>query len=213
MISFSGIDCSGKSTQISKVKAFFESKKKKVVVVWSRGGYTPGILFLKKLFRNKKKKNKEDILKQSESFNKNPKKRKFLFIISLIDLFFYYAFVLRIKNIGKVLICDRYIWDTYIDFLIKYPDYNFENSFLWKLIQRTMLKPKKSFCLFVSPELSMFRSSLKEEPFPEDIETRKKRIHLYETEMKKNRWGHLVDASASIDNVFEIIKGFLDDQY
>jgi len=205
MISFSGIDCGGKSTQIENLCKEFEKRSIRHQVVWSRGGYTPGIEAIKKLIRGKKTYSNEEFVKNSEIVHSNPKKHKILLYASLIDLWFYYSVVMRIKGIGKTIICDRYIWDTYIDFKIKYGEYDFENGFWWKLTLKTMAKPKYSFVLFITPEESMRRSGLKYEPFPEKIEIRKKRIDMYVDELKNNRWNTVVDAMVSADEVFSQI--------
>lgn len=201
MISFSGIDCSGKSTQIDLLCKELDRQNKKYKVVWSRGGYTPGIEFVKKLLRGNKPVSKEERMAYSEKVSGNSKKKKLLFILSLIDLWFYYSIGLRFKSLGKTVICDRYIWDTYIDFKMKYPDYNFERGFWWRLTLKTMLKPKPSFCFFITAEESMYRSSLKDEPFPEPVEVRQQRIDMYVEELKNNRWQYIIDASKSIEEV------------
>lgn len=208
MISFSGIDCSGKSTQIDLLCKEFDKNKIKYQVVWSRGGYTPGIHFLKKLIRRRGADlTREEIVKYSEKVNKSPFKRKLLFRAGLIDLWFYYSVVLRIKELfGTTVICDRYIWDTYIDYKMKYPDIDFENGFWWRLTLKTMLKPKPSFVLFIPAEESMRRSELKDEPFPEPIEVRNDRINRYVDEVKNNRWDCMIDATKPIGVVFESIR-------
>lgn len=205
MISFSGIDCSGKSTQIDLLVKKLEAEGKKSEVIWSRGGYTPGVDFLKKIIRGGKTTTKEERLEQSAKVNENPKKRKLLFLASLMDLWRFYTISLRIKGIGKTIICDRYIWDTYIDFKMKYPEYDFERGFWWRLTLKTMVKPKPSFCLFIPAEMSMFRSSLKDEPFPEPIEVRQERIDWYVRELKNKRWQYEIDATKSIQEVFQSI--------
>ena len=70
----------------------------------------------------------------------------------------------------------------------------------------TMLKPKYSFCLTIPAEESMRRSDLKEEPFPEEIELRKKRIALYLNEIRNNRWAYVIDALQPIETVYSEIK-------
>jgi len=203
MISFSGIDCSGKSTQIDLLCKELDKQNKKYQVVWSRGGYTPGIEAVKRLLRGNKGASKEERVAYSEQVSGNSKKKKLLFTASLIDLWFYYSIVLRLKEFfGKIVICDRYIWDTYIDFKMKYPDYDFEHGFWWKLTLKTMMKPKPSFCLFIPAEESMRRSELKDEPFPEPVEVREKRIAMYVKELENNRWEKIIDATKTIDEVF-----------
>lgn len=206
MISFSGIDCSGKSTQIELLEELLKKKNISYQVIWSRGGYTPGIEFVKRVIRKGKKSTKEERIANSEQVNSNTKKRRMLFIASLIDLWFYYSIVLRVKGIKKLILCDRYIWDTYIDFKMKYPEYHFEKGFWWNLTLKTMVKPSPSFCFFIPAEESMRRSNLKDEPFPEPIEVRKKRINWYMKELKKNRWKHVINADKPIQDVFSDVR-------
>lgn len=206
MISFSGIDCCGKSTQIDLLCKDLEKQGKKYQVIWSRGGYTPGIERVKMLLRGGSSASKEEKISYSEQVNSNSKKRKLLFVASLMDLWFYYSVSLRLKEwFGTTVICDRYIWDTYIDFKIKYPDYDFERGFWWRLTLKTMLKPKASFCMFIPAEESMRRSSLKEEPFPESVEARRERIDWYVRERENNRWQYVIDATKSIEEVYSAI--------
>lgn len=204
MITFSGIDCSGKSTQIEKYCLVLDKQGKKYEVIWSRGGYTPGIMLLKKLFRNNKGKTREQIVAFSQETNSNPRKRKLLFIAGEIDLLLYYSIVLRLKELtGKTIICDRYIWDTYIDYRMRYPDYDIDNDLLWKRILKWMKKPDQSVVLTIPADESMRRSELKEEPFPEDKEKRIERINLYMKEILNGRWMHVIDADKPIEEVFK----------
>lgn len=211
MIAFSGIDCSGKSTQIAMLTKLLSERKKRTEVIWSRGGYTPGIEFIKRILRRGKKVSKEERIAYSANINSNPAKRKVLFIAGLIDLWFYYSIVLRIKDIGKIVICDRYVWDTYIDFKMKYGEYQFEKGFWWNLLLKTMVKPNPSICFFIPAEESMRRSSLKEEPFPEPIDVRQERLQWYMKELKNNRWNHIIDATQDINSVFENVIKILED--
>lgn len=207
MISFSGIDCSGKSTQINLLCKEYDQKGIKYQVIWSRGGYTPGIEKVKKLIRGGKSSSREEHVAHSNEVNENPKKRKILFIAALMDLWLYYSVVIRVKELmGTKIICDRYIWDTYIDFKMKYPEYDYEKGFWWRLTLKTMLKPDPSFVLFIPAEESMRRSDLKDEPFPEPIEVRDERIKRYIEEVGKGRWQHRIDATKSIDEVYQQIR-------
>jgi len=51
IVTFSGMDGAGKTTQINKLISNLENNKKDVSYIWARGGYTPGFELLKKIIR------------------------------------------------------------------------------------------------------------------------------------------------------------------
>ena len=99
MISFSGIDCGGKSTQIEKVKLAYEAKNKKVKVIHSRGGYTPMLEWFKTLIRSDKGGSAQDHAQYREAVHGNPKKRKLLLWLSIFDLGLYYGVYFRLVEL------------------------------------------------------------------------------------------------------------------
>ncbi len=211
MISFSGIDCGGKSTQIENVLAAFKASGKKCKVIHSRVGYTPMLEFFKTLIRTDKGYSAEEKAAYRESINTNSKKRKLLLWLSIFDLSIYYGLYFRIVELfGTTILADRYFWDSYIDLKMKYPDVAYEKWLVWKWCKSVFQKPEHSIIYVIPAEVSMYRSTLKEEPWPEPIEVRETRINLYMEEIENGRWANVIDATESIENVFnktmEIIK-------
>jgi len=203
MISFSGIDCGGKSTQIENVRRALEEKGKKCRVIHSRGGYTPLLEWFKTLIRSDRGGSAQDHAKYREEVHGNPKKRKLLLWLSIFDLGLYYGVWFRLVELtGVRVLADRYFWDSLIDFRMKYPEFAFENWLVWKIARAIYLKPKHSVIYTIPAELSMYRSTLKEEPWPEPIEVRKDRIERYMREIELGRWQHVIDATDSIDEVY-----------
>lgn len=204
MISFSGIDCGGKSTQIEKINEYLKAKGKRCKVVHSRGGYTPLLEFVKTLIRKDKGGKSEESEKYRAEVHGNPKKRKLLLWLSIYDLGMYYGVWFRLVELfGTTILADRYFWDSYIDFKMKYPEFDFERWLVWKIAKAIYKKPKHSIIYIIPAELSMYRSALKDEPWPEPVEVRRDRIDRYMAEIEKGRWKHVIDATPSIDEVFE----------
>ena len=188
-IVFSGLDCSGKSTQIGLLKEEFENRNKKSKMFWSRGGYTPGFQFLKDIIRKvaKKKLPKPGFTPQREKALSNPFILKVWLTIAMLDLMFYYTINLRVKSwFGYNIICDRYLMDTNIDFKLTYPNQETENWVLWKILKVVACKPDYHFVSTIPVAESVIRSKFKFEPYPDTPETLEKRLVLYNQNMKEN---------------------------
>ncbi len=214
LISFSGLDCAGKSTQIALLEEYLLKKGLPVAMIWSRGGYTPGIEGLKNVIRGGKSKAPEERTAEERKamMEAKPRGGKLLPWLSILDLVFYWGISFRKKSKGnKILICDRYYWDTYIDFSIKFPNYNFSKWLVWKLMTACYRKPEVSFVLTVTPEESMRRSELKFEPFPESKEKREIRLNLYLQEIKNGRWQYEIDCMRPIESIQEDIRRIVDE--
>ena len=190
IVFFSGLDCSGKSTQIEILNKKLKKDKQKVLVFWSRGGYTNGFQKLKDVIRgfSGKKLPKPGFTPEREKALSNPIIRRVWLTIAMIDLFYYYAIYLRIKYfLGYNIICDRYLLDTNIDFKLTYPKNNTDKWVLWRLIEIFALKPDFHFVSTVPVKESVIRSKFKFEPFPDSPEILAQRLELYNKDLKKNR--------------------------
>lgn len=213
MISFSGLDGAGKSTQIAKLSNYFESKRLRHTYFWSRGGYTPGISFFKQLLR----KSSSNLVpatagpskKRDDAF-KNTYIKKLWLTLSMIDLTFYYAIVLRFKKLlGFKIICDRYIIDTEIDFTLNFPDQKVERWWIWRLFKIVSPKPKHHFVLTIPVEESVRRSKLKNEPFPDSPQVLEIRLKKYLEYAHNNKYVHHIDGLRNIEEVANEINSIL----
>ncbi len=208
LISISGIDSSGKSTQINNIYNSF-SKKHKIKVLWSRVGYTPLMNFMKKiirLFAPKSIPKPGESKKRERVFSKNWV--QVLWInLAIIDLIFYYCIFFRILTLFRyVVIADRYIWDSYIDLKIKFSNFNVDRMLLWRILVFLHTKPNPSIILSIPLDESLSRSIIKNEPFSENKEERKIRLNFYNIEFSNNRWDYIVDGMDSEINVWTEIK-------
>jgi len=210
IIVFSGVDGAGKSTQIDLLKKQITGRRLSVSSVWSRGGYTPGFELLKKSVRIV-------LGKKSISSGRNEKRDKAMsnslvsrlwLMIAMLDLLVLYAVIVRIKSfLGRVVICDRYLGDTFIDFSLNFPSSNFENMWLWRFLVAISPESDVSFLFILPVEESMHRSKLKNEPFPDSKEVLERRLEIYVTSKLFNGQNWVkIDGLDSIDSSANLIK-------
>ena len=203
-IFFSGLDCSGKSTQIEILKEKFKQENSKVIVFWSRGGYTPGFQKLKDILRkfSGNKLPKSGNSKQRDKALSNPFIRRIWLSIAIIDLFYYYVVYLRIKYLfGYNIICDRHMLDTNIDFKIAYPKTNTDKWLIWKITKFLAMKPHYHFVSTIPVKESVIRSKNKFEPFPDSAETLEKRLTLYNLNLKQNKKLYFIDGMRDLNEI------------
>jgi len=182
LVTFSGIDGAGKTTQINLLKEYLSSSKVKYKYLWSRGGYTPGINSLKKMLRILLGRKAIPMGRSNERNKKmaNPFIAYVWLNLAILDLIFYYGVYIRFLNFnGFVILCDRYIGDTYIDFRLNFKGVPFEKFALWKLLKVVAPKADSSFLFLVPTEVSLKRSIEKDEPYPDSEEVLRDRLNLY----------------------------------
>ena len=119
LITFSGIDGAGKSTQIVILKKNLAHQGIKVKHIWARGGYTKGFETLKKIirliFRNKLP--ESGISEKRIKIIAKPWIAKLWIRIAILDLILLWCVYVRVfKIMGFYILCDRYIEDTALDF-------------------------------------------------------------------------------------------------
>lgn len=215
MITFSGIDSAGKSTYIDLLKKDFSNKNIKYKVVWSRGGYTSIFEFIKKTIRilaGKKLPKSGHSEQRDRMFRKNSVS-KVWYTIAILDLIRLYAITFRIyKLFGYVVICDRYIWDTYVDFYFQFSEGKLKNSLLWRILGFTHRKPDISFFFYISPEESLRRSIEKEELFAESLEKREERMKVYTRLNNSGKWKKSLNTEEkSINETWDVVRRHIED--
>lgn len=211
IVTFSGLDGSGKSTQIEALTEWLVKSGQKPVYLWARGGYTPGFMVIKRLMRRLMggRLPQPGVSVERKRAMGRPWVTRLWLQLSLIDLMVYWGVYLRLQHVlGRAVICDRYIDDTRLDFRRNFPSVPFEKMFLWRVLEWVTPRPDAAFMLWLPVEESMRRSREKKEPFPDDEETLAWRLQAYidETVFPADRYIRL-DCRRSVEVVSEDIIG------
>ncbi|WP_209332783.1 dTMP kinase [Lunatimonas salinarum] len=212
MIAFSGLDGAGKSTQIELLNDHLTKSGREVTIFWSRGGYTPGIEWMKTVLRKLKPSEipkERGHTEQRERAFEDTKVRKVWLNLALLDLIWYYGVVLRFISLFKLVICDRYLIDTQIDFELNFPQEKVSQWWLWKILVTVALKPKHHFILTIPVAESQRRSLLKEEPFPDSPEVLELRLNRYLAFSSNNKFAQHIDCMQPLEKVADRIKSIV----
>ena len=198
IVSFSGIDSAGKTTQIQMLLDACKEKGIRTKQVWSKARGTPGVLWLKELVRKDKHMDSEGKTEYRNEVFQNPKKQKLLYIASMLDLCWYWGIYYRILGARyRFLICDRYLWDTYAEICQDFTSVNIDTSVLWKIVKSIAPKPGVSFVFIIPAEVSLERDKQKNAAGIETIEKKKKKIALYMKCVEAGKWTNVMDGLKS----------------
>ena len=206
-VALSGIDGAGKSTQLELLERRLRTRGRDVVCMWTRGGSTSGALAVKALLRilaGKRLPAAGNSARREELLGR-PWIQQLWLLLAILDLIRIYGFVIRAYRLaGKAVICDRYLWDSLIDFKIMFPSISVEQSLLWRLLVFLAPVPERAVLLMIPLALSEARCAQKYDPFPETPERRKRRFQLYEEASVAQYW-EVIDSTDSRDTVFRKI--------
>ena len=203
VIVFSGLDGAGKSTQIELLMKHLREEGRKPVCVWTRGGYTPLFEGLKALLRRllgRAVPPPGNNPQRAQAFSKGWIRRLWL-VLALMDLLWVYGVQLcwwRWR--GRAVVCDRYLWDTLVDFRLYFPRERVECWWLWRLLVRVTPQPDAAFLLLVPVEESVRRSNVKGEPFRDPPPLLTQRLAQYQALAQEGHW-HVMDGRCSIQGL------------
>lgn len=207
MYTFSGIDSSGKTTQIELLKKYCEEQGIEYYYKWGKGRATPFVLWLKEVFRRDKKMNAEEKKEYRAKVYQNKRKKFLLLTASIVDLWWFWGVTYRkLNRKHQMLICDRYVWDTYIDFKIEFSEFNVDRWLIWKIAKALAPKPDHSFMFIISAEESFRRDNEKGDPDRDELDRKICKVEKYKELIAQNKWDTVVDGMQTREQMFEIVK-------
>jgi dTMP kinase len=184
LVTFSGLDGAGKSTQIERVLAELRAQGLNPVYLWTRGGYTPVFSALKTLMRRATRGRMLPQAGPSEERSRalgRPAVRRAWLTLAILDLLWVFGLQVRWWQArGRPVVCDRYLWDTWIDFCLSFPGEDVERWRLWQTLVRLTPRPDAAFLIVLPVDESVRRLQLKREPYPTPPEVLVKRLARYE---------------------------------
>lgn len=210
IVSFSGIDSAGKTTQIEMLLQYCDEKNIRAKRLWGKARGTPGVEFLKNLVRRDRKMTQEEKLEYREEVYKSSKKKYLLLIVSLLDLLWYFGLYYRIESLfHKVTILDRYVWDTFVEVSTEFTGIHFENWLLWKLVVCASPKPKHSLLFVIPAEESIRRDIQKNDLTVDALELKQAKINLYLKLKDEAKWTNVMDGMKSREELHKDVLAIL----
>lgn len=202
LIAFSGIDCSGKSTQITLLRRALESTGERPTVLWFRPGYSPLLDNLRRVVRW--------LRPAALPTTKDPEARARVFgsarvqriwaAAALVDAVLQYAVGARWSLLwGRTVICDRYVEDAVLDLRLRFPELGVERWSMTRLLGALAPKPFVRLLLAIPHQEMLRRMVIKNEPFPDPPDVRDQRYLEYLRFV--DRGYAVVDGARPVDEV------------
>lgn len=210
IIAFSGLDCSGKSTQIALLCEKFGAEGYSPVRRWIRVGYTPGMCILKAAIRRITGGDKlpPGDSPQRARFMKSSWKSRLWLYCAFADLLFETALRMRYLRLrSRAVIADRYLADSEIDLILHFGPRT-THMWSWKLVRYAAIRPDAHILLDLPFSESLRRSMLKQEPFPDSEARRRDRSTLYNQFKSSTDWT-VIDGCMSVRDIAHAVDALL----
>ena len=207
LITGSGVDCSGKTTQIDLLAEACAAQGLRTSTRWFRPGYSDRLDHIRERIRSRRanalpKAGPSD--ERDRIFQKSGGRVAWV-IMALTDLTIEYGASLRRALLRHdVVICDRYLEDAFLDLRFRFPELSGLLEVVRAGLARVLPRPDHAVLLNLDWELQTERAIAKAEPFPDTESVRRLRYDAYQ-EFAQGRAFTTIDAAQSIDEVHSAI--------
>lgn len=216
LVTFSGVDGCGKTTQAKALQAAFETCHIRTHYVWNRGGSAAWLRLFTR-WRNIRApatcdgipSSTEDKVRQRQQRFRSPWLRWGWTWLTTVELLLRYAqHVVLPLLFGSVVICDRYFYDTLADWAAYFGEAEIEKRWASKILRWFSPLPRIAYWLDVSPEVARSRST---DNMPEDFlaaqrASYERLVQLYK--LKKLAEAHRPWSEISDDIVYEVLSSY-----
>lgn len=203
LITFSGSDCTGKSTQIELLRAELVRRGMPVTTLWFRPGYSrlmDGARRLVRRVRPSALPGPANVEARQRAFARPGVKRSWV-AVALLDMFIQYGLVVRSHLLrGRTVICDRYFADARLDLELRFPDVYPRVVSTLTLCELSAPRPDHAFLITVPDDELARRALLKAEPFADSPDLRRTRNQAY-TALAATGAFSVLDGSRSRESV------------
>lgn len=207
LVCFSGVDCSGKSTQISLLTEALRRDHECVRVVWYRPGYGPeldGLRALVRRVRGGALPAPGHSSRRDAAFARPGVSATWLGM-AVVDTLLQFAVKLRaVLAAGVTVVCDRYVEDALIDLRLRFPELMRRREVAVGQLLHFCPRPDVEFLLLLEREEVLRRAAEKREPFEDGPALRIARIQAYHD---RPVYPHtrVIDATASVEEIHKEI--------
>lgn len=172
LVTVSGLDGAGKTAHVQKLSEAFTGCHIRNEIMWARGGSTGVTDAALRVVRSGsgggagggQANPREKVERRRRQLRSSPARQGWLFILGFDLLWQYLIRVWWPMRRGRVVICDRYMYDALVEAAAYADDAGLPGSVLARLLTALMPKPGTKWLLDVSPETAATRSADPEDP-------------------------------------------------